>query len=102
MAIHIAYPVYRESLFNIHEEHLVTTSCVDKTIYPWIRATSSYPALRCRLDVLQGSNGIYITGHTSDGMNKASELQATNTLRLCNDYSSMGRIHQHATFAGLQ
>ena len=82
----IAYPVYRESLFNAHEKYLENTTCVDKTNYPWIRATTSYPALRRRLSALQGSNEIYITGHTFTGMNKASELQVTNALRLCNDY----------------
>ena len=82
----IAYPVYRDSLFNVHEQYLENTTCIDKTIYPWIRATTSYPALRRRLSALQGSNEIYITGHTFTGMNKASELQVTNALRLCNDY----------------
>ena len=68
----IAYPVYRESLSNVHEQYLENTVSADKTIYPWIRATSSYPAVRRRLDVLQGSNGIYISGHSFTGINKAS------------------------------
>lgn len=82
----IAYPVYRGKVLNRHENFLANTDCVDKTIYPWIRATSSYPAIRRELEDLQGLGGIYITGHAFTGINKASELQVTNALKLCHEH----------------
>jgi hypothetical protein len=81
----IAYPVYRDKSFNRHEHFLAQTDCCDKTIYPWIRASSSYPALRRKVVDLQGCDGIHVTGHTLTGINKASELQVTNALKLCHE-----------------
>ena len=75
----------RGESFNRHEHFLAQTDCCDKTIYPWIRASSSYPALRRKVVDLQGCDGIHVTGHTLTGINKASELQVTNALKLCHE-----------------
>jgi len=81
----IAYPVYRDESFNRHLHFLAQTDCCDKTIYPWIRASSNYPALRRKMVDLQGCDGIHVTGHTLTSINKASELQVTNALQLCHE-----------------
>lgn len=89
----IAYPIYRNSTRNRHQQFLDTvistsspSSCLDETIYPWTRATPSFIQAQRQIIQLQGTNGIYITGQALTGVNKASELQVTNALNLCHDY----------------
>jgi len=82
----IAYPVYQNTALNRHEELLSHISCADAFVYPWTRATSSFPDSRRNIVKLQGTDGIYMTGQVLTGVNKASELQVTNALNLCYDH----------------
>jgi hypothetical protein len=79
----IAYPVYQNMTLNRHEQLLEKLPCVDATVYPWTRATAGFSKTRKTIVDLQGRGGIYITGQTLTGVNKASELQITNALNLC-------------------
>lgn len=81
----VAYPVYEESSLNRHQKLLDSIPCADATVYPWTRATSSFPNARRHVVKLQGVDGIYMTGQSLTGVNKASELQVTNALNLCHD-----------------
>jgi hypothetical protein len=81
----IAYPYYRNEMLNVHYDFLRRVPSASEAQYTWVRATSSYPALRRKLLELQGYNNIYVTGHALTGVNKASELQMTNALKLCRD-----------------
>jgi hypothetical protein len=86
----VAYPVYREEARNRHQKWLEKIPSVDCTVYPWVRATPSFGKARQQLVELQGKHdGVYITGHTLTGVNKASELQVTNALKLCHDHFSV-------------
>jgi len=82
----IAYPMYKNATFNKHHSFFHKIPRIDESIYPWTRATPSFVRARKRIEKIQGSNGIYITGHTLSGVNKASELQVTNALTLCYRY----------------
>jgi hypothetical protein len=82
----VAYPMYRNMTLNCHQRLLNQIPCADASVYPWTRATSSFPASRRDIEKLQGKEGIYITGQALTGVNKASELQVTNALNLCHDH----------------
>jgi Flavin containing amine oxidoreductase len=84
----VAYPVYRNMTLNRHEQLLEKVPCLDAAVYPWTRATATFPKIRRDIMDLQGRDGIFITGQTLTGVNKASELQITNALNLC--YDSFG------------
>ena len=82
----VAYPMYPNTTLNHHQKLLNQIPCADDSLYPWTRATSSFPAARRDIEKLQGNDGIYITGQALTGVNKASELQVTNALNLCYDH----------------
>jgi Flavin containing amine oxidoreductase len=86
----VAYPVYKEKSLNKHAQFLADVPCLNEQVYPWIKATWSFPAARRRVVELQGQDGLFVTGHTLTGVNKASELQITNALNLC--YRSFGAL----------
>lgn len=82
----VAYPVYKNTTLNRHQQLLETIPCANFTVYPWTKATSSFPMTRREIVKLQGADCIYLTGQSLTGVNKASELQVTNALKLCRDY----------------
>jgi Flavin containing amine oxidoreductase len=79
----VAYPVYNTSSWNIHADYLSNIPSLNKKVYPWVKATASFPAARRQIVELQGRGNLFVTGHSLTGVNKASELQMTNALYLC-------------------
>jgi len=95
----VAYPVslphvsssksHSQPLQHEHEQWFDENniSCAERAVYPWTKATPLFFEQQDQIQkVLQGKDGIYITGQALTAVNKASELQVTNALRLCHDH----------------